>query len=126
MKVSIATLLALVIAASVSSPASRAQQRNAKPTTAPFTPRVLYLHPRKQPMATADMELVRSQAAAAQTIPVWSYSTVAQDGQTYAGSMVGRSPFAHGHRITTIPTYQQGRSSYGFRNHTEAAINTRN
>jgi hypothetical protein len=101
-KVSIATLLALAMAASVSSPASRAQQRNAKPTTTPFTPRVLHFHPRKQPMATADMELVRSQAAAAQTIPLWSYSTVAQDGQTYTGSMVRSLATVI---ASTIPTY---------------------
>jgi hypothetical protein len=55
---------------------------------------------------TADvLDLVNSQAAAGQTIPLWSYSAVAQDGQTYTGSMVGRNPFAHGHRTTTIPTY---------------------
>ena len=105
MRIRIATLLALVIAASVSSPAGRAQQRNAKPTTTPFTQKLFYYHPRKGPTASADMELVRSQAAAAQTIPLWSYSTVAQDGQTYTGEMVGRSPFAHGHRTTTIPTF---------------------
>jgi len=49
--------------------------------------------------------MVRTQAAAGQTIPLWTYSTVAQDGKTYTGSMVGRSPFAHGHRATTVPTY---------------------
>jgi hypothetical protein len=46
-----------------------------------------------------------AQAAAGQTIPLWSYSIKAYDGNTYTGSMVGRAPFAHGHRTTTIPTY---------------------
>jgi hypothetical protein len=46
-----------------------------------------------------------AQAAAGQTIPLWSYSIKAYDGNTYSGSMVGRAPFAHGHRTTTIPTY---------------------
>lgn len=105
MKARIVTVLAVAMAASVSSPLSRAQQRNAKPTTTPFKHKVFYYHPRKEPMTPESLDLVRSQAAAAQTIPLWTYSTVAQDGKTYTGSMVGRSPFAHGHRITTIPTY---------------------
>ena len=105
MKPRIATVLALAIAISVSSPLSRSQQRNARPTAAPFTHKVFYYHPRKEPMTPEAMDLVRSQAMASQTIPLWTYSTVAHDGKTYTGSMVGRSPFAHGHRITTIPTY---------------------
>lgn len=54
------------------------------------------------------VERVRAaaQAAAGQTIPLWSYSIKAYDGNTYGpGYMVGRAPFAHGHRTTTIPTY---------------------
>ena len=105
MKARIVTVLAVALAASVSSSLSPAQQRNAKPTTTPFKHKVFYYHPRKEPMTPEALDLVRSQAAAAQTIPLWTYSTVAEDGKTYTGSMVGRSPFAHGHRITTIPTY---------------------
>ena len=105
MKPRIATVLGLAIAISVSSPLCRSQQRNARPTAAPFTHKVFYYHPRKEPMTPEAMDLVRSQAMASQTIPLWTYSTVAHDGKTYTGSMVGRSPFAHGHRITTIPTY---------------------
>ena len=46
-----------------------------------------------------------AQAAAGQTIPLWTYSFRAYDGNTYSGSMVGRAPFAHGHRTTVVPTY---------------------
>lgn len=105
MKTRIATVLALAIAASVSAPQSRAQQRNATVTATPVKHKVFYYHPRKEPMTPETLDLVMSQAAAAQTIALWTYSTVAQDGKTYTGSMVGRSPFAHGHRTTTIPTY---------------------
>ena len=104
MKIRFATLLALLIGATVSSPVTHAQQRNAKPSPTPFTPTVLSYHP-KESVTPEVMDLVRSQAAAAQTIPLWSYSTVGQDGQAYTGAMVGRSPFAHGHRTTTIPTF---------------------
>jgi hypothetical protein len=48
---------------------------------------------------------IQQQAAAGTTIPLWSYSIVAYDGNTYQGMMVGRSPFFHGHRVTTIPTF---------------------
>jgi len=48
---------------------------------------------------------IRQQAAAGTTIPMWNFSIVAYDGNTYQGMMVGRSPFFHGHRITTVPTY---------------------
>src|SRR5579864_1932239 len=48
---------------------------------------------------------IRRQAAAGATIPMWNFSIVANDGNTYQGMMVGRSPFFHGHRVTTIPTY---------------------
>jgi hypothetical protein len=40
-----------------------------------------------------------------QTIPLWGYRVIAYDGKTYQGEMVGRAPFAHGHRSTKIPTY---------------------
>jgi hypothetical protein len=50
------------------------------------------------------MSLIKQQASASQTIALWNYSQLAFDGKTYTGMMVGRSPFAHGHRVTTIPT----------------------
>jgi len=44
-------------------------------------------------------------SAASNTIPLWSYSIqIPVDNVTYAGSMVGRSPFAHGARTTSVPT----------------------
>jgi hypothetical protein len=101
----IATVFALALAALAGLPRSHAQQSNANPTAKPFPHKVIYYHPSKPPMTPGDMDMVTSQAAASQTIPLWSYSTVAQDANTYTGMMVGRSPFAHGHRITTIPTF---------------------
>lgn len=47
----------------------------------------------------------RFQANAASTIAFWPYTTTGYDSNTYQGMMVGRSPFAHGHRVTTIPTF---------------------
>jgi hypothetical protein len=45
-------------------------------------------------------------SASGATIPMWSYTVSAsRDGNSYTGVMVGRSPFFHGHRTTTIPTY---------------------
>ena len=88
----------LAIAAVIILPLSHAQQNNAQPSTKPFPHKVLYFHPPKPTMTPEAHALVKSQAAAAQTIPLWDYSTVAQDGGTYTGMMVGRSPFAHGHR----------------------------
>ncbi len=96
--------LALALAAAASPIASYTQQNYAKPSTTPFKRRVLEASPHKQISAEAQATL-DSQVTASQTIPLWNYSTVAQDGKTYTGSMVGRSPFAHGHRVTTVPTY---------------------
>ncbi len=40
------------------------------------------------------------------SVPLWDYSIVAgQDGNTYQGSIVGRSPYYNGHRSTTIQAY---------------------
>lgn len=95
----------LAIAAVIVPLLSHAQQKNAKPSAQPFSRKVLYYHPPKPAMTPEAEALLKSQAAASQTIALWNYSTVAQDGKTYNGTMVGRSPFAHGHRITTIPTF---------------------
>lgn len=39
------------------------------------------------------------------SVPLWPYGvSSAYDGNPYQGMMVGRSPIAHGHRTTTIPT----------------------
>jgi hypothetical protein len=44
-------------------------------------------------------------ATSANSIPMWTYTTLAsRDGNTYHGTMVGRSPFFHGARTTEINT----------------------
>ena len=48
-------------------------------------------------------EVMRGSSAAT-TIPMFSYTvTSSRDGKTYSGVMVGRSPFFHGARTTSIP-----------------------
>jgi hypothetical protein len=101
----IATVFALALAALAGSPQSQSQERNATPTPNSFPHKVLYYHQPKPRMTAEDMDMVISQSSSSQTIPLWNYSTVAQDANTYTGTMVGRSPFAHGHRSITIPTY---------------------
>lgn len=47
-----------------------------------------------------------SSSAGATLLPMWQYSiTSTVDGNSYNGYMVGRSPFYHGARTTSIPTY---------------------
>jgi hypothetical protein len=54
----------------------------------------------------AQMQAVKAQSASATTIPLWNYSVVAgQDSNTYTGIIVGRSPYYHGLRSTTIQAY---------------------
>jgi len=67
-------------------------------------PRIRYIVPPSK-LSSKDAAKIRRQASAGTTIPLWNFSIVAYDGNTYQGSMVGRSPFYHGHRITTIPTF---------------------
>lgn len=67
--------------------------------------KIIYISPRSKDAGPQAMSLIRRQAAGAQTIAMWNYSQLAYDGKTYTGMMVGRSPFANGHRITTIPTF---------------------
>lgn len=56
--------------------------------------------------ARALMSAIRSQSAAGTTIPLWDYSVVSPaDNLTYTGSMVGRSPFFHGFRSTSVQAY---------------------
>jgi hypothetical protein len=62
--------------------------------------------PRPWKDAKAHRQLSLAQAQAGTTIPLWQYNiTSPTDGQNYTGTMVGRSPFNHGHRTTTIQTY---------------------
>jgi hypothetical protein len=102
----ITPVFALAVVALAVSSVSLSQQSNDQSTPKKFPFKVIYYHPPKPPMTSAERDLAISQSSSSQTIPLWSYSTVAaQDSNTYTGIMVGRSPFAHGHRITTIPTY---------------------
>jgi hypothetical protein len=51
-------------------------------------------------------DLVHAQASSGNTVPLWNYSIVAaQDNNTYQGSIVGRSPYYHGYRSTTVQAY---------------------
>jgi hypothetical protein len=66
--------------------------------------KILHVTPDIKTGRPQDLAQIRMQAAAGATIPLWNYSTVGYDGKTYTGMMVGRSPFFHGKRATTIPT----------------------
>jgi len=82
-KSTITPVFALAIAAVALSPLSHSQPSNAQPANPQHKYKVIYYHPPKPPMTAEARELVMSQAAASQTIPLWSYSTVAaQDGKT--------------------------------------------
>jgi hypothetical protein len=67
--------------------------------------KIIYITPRSKNAGPEAMPLVNKQATAGQTIALWNYRQVAYDGHTFLGTMVGRSPFANGHRVTTIPTF---------------------
>ncbi len=95
----------LTLAAAIAPCLSQAQERNAGPNGTPVKLKQFYVVLSKPPMTEEARATLRDQAAASQTIALWNYSTVAHDGNTYTGTMVGRSPFAHGHRVTTIPTF---------------------
>ena len=105
MKFWITAMTALALSVVVNPQVSTAQQNYAKPSNAPFKHKQFYITPHKPAMTSELRTTIMNQATSSQTIPMWNYSTVAQDGKTYTGSMVGRSPFAHGHRVTTVPTY---------------------
>lgn len=52
------------------------------------------------------MPAIQTQSATGATIPLWNYSlTSPVDNLSYSGSMVGRSPFAHGFRSTSVQAY---------------------
>ncbi len=54
----------------------------------------------------ASHSVVQAQSASAATLPLWSYSTASSiDGKTYQGQIVGRSPFYHGQRSTSVTVY---------------------
>jgi hypothetical protein len=58
------------------------------------------------PLSKTNSDASPASATKSQTLPMWQYSVTSRvDGNTYNGWMVGRSPFNHGMRTTTIPTY---------------------
>jgi hypothetical protein len=83
-------------------PGALGQDRQSAPE--PGKIRIRYFVPPNR-LSAKTMAKIRQQAGAGTTIPMWDYSIVAYDGRTYQGTMVGRSPFFHGHRITVVPTY---------------------
>ena len=71
------------------------------PTPPPPYKRIFTVMPLKGGVARAAQ--IVGQATTGSTIPLWSYSVISPlDGITYSGQMVGRSPFFHGYRTTTI------------------------
>ncbi len=96
-------MAALVVSVAFALPGVAQHQYVKQPVT-PKKWKQLYFTPKHAAPTMAVRKMILQQATSGQTIPLWSYSTKAQDGKTYTGSMVGRSPFAHGHRVTTIPT----------------------
>ena len=81
--------------------ASGAQDQLASPSK---KPKVIYIVPKKH-FSPQDLATIRNQAMSAQTIPLWNYSVTGYDAKNYQGELVGRAPYTHGHRSTTIPTY---------------------
>ena len=58
-----------------------------------------------KPLTGTDHEALKTALSSGTTIPLWTYTLVAtKDGNPYAGEMVGRSPFFHGFRTTSINT----------------------
>src|SRR5260221_5933220 len=97
------TLLSLLLfmAAGLVTLASPALAQNATPLTQPL--RGYYTYGQLRGVTTE--QAIRG-AAAATTIPMWSYSVAAsRDGSTRTGVMVGRSPFFHVARTTNVPTF---------------------
>jgi hypothetical protein len=81
---------------------SSAQEQPAAP---PKKHKVIYIVPKRQ-FTPEDLAKIGSQNASSTTIPLWTYFVKGYDNVKYGpGYMVGRAPYAHGHRSTTIPTY---------------------
>jgi hypothetical protein len=93
--------LLFFVAAVLATLASPAVAEDATPLTQPLHGYYTY-----GKLSSITTEEALSGAAAATTIPLWSYSvTASRDGSTRTGVMVGRSPFFHGARTTAIPTF---------------------
>jgi hypothetical protein len=82
--------------------ASCAQEQ---PSTPPKRHKIIHIVPKSQ-FTREDLAKISSQSASSKTIPLWTYFITGYDSVSYGpGYMVGRAPYAHGHRSTTIPTY---------------------
>src|SRR5499427_10450585 len=90
-------IFSLVLAASLTH-AAEAQQP-AKPSKKPmFT-----VLPWKNGPGLAEQTILQGQTGG--TIPLWTYNINSPaDGNIYTGTIVGRNPGFHGHRVTTIET----------------------
>ena len=81
---------------------SSAQEQPAAPSK---KHKVIYIVPKRQ-FTREDLANIHAQNASSKTIPLWTYFVKGYDNVQYGpGFMVGRAPYAHGHRSTTIPTY---------------------
>jgi hypothetical protein len=78
-------------------PATDAAPKTKSGKIIPFTP-PSHLKP-------GDITAILNQSASGMSIPLWSYGVTGYDNNSYTGVMVGRSPLAHGHRATTVPTF---------------------
>ncbi|HEY6300786.1 MAG TPA: hypothetical protein VIW95_14190 [Candidatus Binatus sp.] len=93
--------LVLFVAASLVTLASPVLAEEGTPLSQPL--QGYYTYGQLQGLTTE--EAIRG-AVAATTIPMGIYSvTASRDSNTYQGVVVGRSPFFHGARTTTIPTF---------------------
>lgn len=72
-------------------------------TAASKKPKIIYIVPTRH-FSPADLATISSLSTSSKTIPLWNYSVTGYDGKNYQGELVGRAPYTHGHRSTTIPT----------------------
>jgi hypothetical protein len=100
-----AFLSSSLLAAAIFCVAPVASSGQEQPTVPPKKYKIIHIVPKKQ-FTPEDLAKIGSQNAASKTIPLWTYFVKGYDSVTYGpGYMVGRAPYAHGHRSTTIPTY---------------------
>jgi hypothetical protein len=104
MKSGFLLFLCLVAVACAAAPAAFAQAGKPAGRTPPSFKPKFAVRPLKD--AAARMAEIRTESSTSTTIPLWNYRVVSPiDGHTYSGMMVGRSPFFHGARTTTVTSY---------------------
>jgi len=84
--------------------AAPASVADGQSNAAPKKHKIIYFTPNPN-YSSQDLGTIQSQSASSATIALWTYGVKGYDNKNYQGEMVGRAPFAHGHRSTTIPTY---------------------